>query len=65
MNDKSKEKIKIPPKEKEKIDPIDRPDNEKKKDKDIEDSEDHIREKFPTVEKDQDKNIRPPDPRRK
>ena len=67
MNDmnKKKKKIKIPPEEKEKIDPIERPKKEKKKDIDIEDSEDHIKEKFPTVERDQNKKIQPPDPRRK
>lgn len=66
MNDvNKKKKIKIPPKEKDKIDPVERPKEDKKKDIDIEDSENHIKEKFPTVESEQGKKIQPPDPRKK
>ena len=63
--EEKKKKIKIPPKEKNKIDPVERPKKDERIDSDIEDSENHIKEKFPTTEEDKNKKIRPPHPEKR
>lgn len=58
MNQDKNNKVKIPPKEKEKNEPFDRPNKDKRKDIDIEDSEDKLKENFPTTDKDKNKKIK-------